>query len=287
VGLPYQIAQILAPSRFSPVLEKSQREITEESIEHSFYNREKLPEGLKDIPKEKLYRLLKRTKEIAKEMGITQEIKIYSSEENLSDSAFGSKVSLTAIPIFISLRTLNCSDEFVDFIIAHELSHIANHDLLHELAISPTIFVIELIACCFFSPFIIPFIESFASIVEDYFQRLHESGADHHAMNTLQSNKGMLEFCNKSIKEHKEIRKNTEHEFYHDQNTYFNKPQLVSRMIRKFFFLVSKETLVSNFSLEGNSRSDLRHPPMTKRREAAMNFRPKDLSINRGLPKEA
>lgn len=266
-GFPLQVAQLFAPNYFLSI---SNREglvqITPETIKT-------LPsEHLKGITPEKLERVLAKIKNVAKDLAITQEIALYTStsEVEYPDLSLGSRISLTALPVFISTRTLSLSDEEVDFIIAHELSHISHNDVIKEVVFSLTVLTVELIAIFHFSILAIPLIEGVAILIENYLQRLVEGAADRSAITVLKSSDGASEYFNQSIVKNRAMREKIEKIFEKEPEKYFNSGNFFIKPMRKLFSYISKETLVTAYSSEGNYRVDLSHPPLTKRRDAAI-----------------
>lgn len=272
VGIPSQMIQLFNPIYWVSLGAMDRkipaREMTHLSIQNGFYDSTKLPQGVENISKEKLHRILNRTAELAKQMGITQGIRLYSAEMDRSDATVGSaKISSTPIPIFITPRTLNCTDEQIDFIIAHEISHAFHNDMLDEAVVSFSIFAIEMLACFLISPFAVILIEGAASVYENYRQRTKELAADRKAITILGSSEGLIQFCNHASDLNLKVRQKTEEIFKHDKNKYFASSFLYLRMLRRCFSLFSKEVMVCNVSPEGNNRFDLRHPSLEERKK--------------------
>lgn len=224
-------------------------------------------------------RVCERVDEIAKKMGITQEIMIYASEKQRHTpvSIHGSKISQTAIQICFNARSLNLSEDAIDFVIAHEFSHIANYDhMIVSVILSATILAIDTMAFFYFSIFAIPFIECLGTYLQTIILRSREKNADLHAMTVLGSNEGAIEWFDDAIAHCLEKRKKTEDDFKHNPEEYFNNaPDFFSRVIRKLFYYYSHDVIACGISPEGDNRKDLTHPPLLKRKEQAMEFYPK------------
>ena len=84
IGIAPRMIQLLNPNWWSSFSWKGEgvkaRELTHFAIDRGFYDPAKLPQGVEDIPKEKLHRVLSRVTIFAEQMGITQGIQVYSGE---------------------------------------------------------------------------------------------------------------------------------------------------------------------------------------------------------------
>lgn len=275
IGLPVKMVQLFNPNGWVSFAwttdDIGAREMTHLSIDNGFYDAAKLPKGVQDISKEKLHQVLDRTTAIAEQMGVKQGVRVYSGEIQHDDCTLGAaKTSTTTIPVYISPRTLNCSDEVINFVIAHELSHSFNNDILYEGVASLSVFAIEVLAYFFISPFAITFIEGAASVYENYCQRTKELAADKKAITLLGSSEGLVQFCNHGKEYNLKIRENSIKAFRENKDVYFGTPMLSMKILRKGVFFFSKEVVVSNVSPEGGNRFDLKHPSDSERTELAL-----------------
>lgn len=170
---------------------KEWKEITAEEIEKGFFDSSLLDE--KAIPSdERMLHVLLRAKEIAKDMGIQQEIKLYSSNNCFVSHTMGCRYSLTSIPILLSLYDINGTDEELDFVIGHELGHIYHNHIAINALYNLAILVAEIVLSILFTPFLIPLIEGCAFAGKTFIHIKSEIEADLHSIRHFESNRGAI-----------------------------------------------------------------------------------------------
>ncbi len=204
------------------------RELTHETIEER-----DSPMGGFPVPdKETLYYIIDRTHELARRLGITKEVKIFPSP---TATGLGTSFSSEAI-LLIDNGTAVKSRDVIDFVLAHELSHIAHNHTTQRTVLKIAFLILDILSALFISPWIIPLCEALAKPLENLVVRMQEKDADLTAMKILNTNLGAIEFFTTRLEENKNIR---------------SKPYMDSRK--------------RDLSPEGNIRLDLEHPPLTKR----------------------
>ena len=134
------------------------------------------------------------------------------------------------------------------------------------------ILIIEIGAYCFGHLYAIPFIEGVGTLCEKKLSRFTEMAADSSAIEVLNSNEGALDRFNTRIESNLKVRIKDETTFNTDKDEYFNTPYRWTNFIRKLIFSISKDTVVSNASRNGENRNDLGHPTLMQRKENALNY---------------
>jgi hypothetical protein len=250
------------------------KQITPETIEKGFYNPD--ANSFYKISNEKLHYLLDRTKDIAQKMGITAEIKVFSSDLSRTTGCFGSNI-LNCVSLFISPEYLISSNDRIDFIIAHELSHaVFNHQSICQIY-SIALLVIEIVAAIFVTPFAIPIIEGVGSLFYDYISCKFEEAADQYAMRILNSQSGALECHIRGITISRINREDLFQIFQSENRSlYFEEPKvdLAWKVFKRFINFLSPTTFVCATNEYGEDRFDFLHPSAGSRVGGATAFRP-------------
>ena len=271
---PFCMVQLISPDFWARWT--GGKQITAESIEAGFYDSEKLYElDIPEIPKEKLQWFLERVQQIAQKMGITNKIVIYSSEEN-PDNACEGACLIPVISLKVAPELLNQSEEGIDHIIAHELTHAFNNDIIKVNLLSNACLIMEVAAAILFTPLVIPLIEGGYCLLEIYLARRMEMEADLNAMRVLNSSRGFLQDIEKRMEDNFKIR-NTMLEKFQNNPTQFWKSDdhgFFWNIFLKIMNTLTPSTFIHCISEEGNLRFDLNHPPYSERRAVALAFQP-------------
>jgi len=270
IQIPIRIVTLFAPVIQVKLMGENLREMTHENIDKGFFDPAKLPKDGKIPPKEKLHWMIDRINSFAKDLRVKQKIAIYSSENSKTyGAAAGSTLSCTAIPIILNRELLAESEDVIEAVLLHELTHVAhNHqglDLLYTLAVM----VADIAAAIFVTPFAIPLIEGLASPLNNFLHRALEKDADLTALKILNTNTGALKLFRKINQMNKDFR-------IADANEIKNHPE----KFPLFAQLPSDEQAKRlqwrkmNLSPEGNNRKGLEHPPLTERIAYIKAFQP-------------
>lgn len=245
-------------------------EITPYRIEkESLYNSEQLS---KPVTKKQLYRTLEKVQLLAKALNISQEIKVYTAEtENVAFTIGSSLLTQKTLPIFISPNIITQSDEALDFVLGHELSHIAHNDLLVQL-----IFNVSVLAFSIFtfvvSPLFLPLVFGGSFLASSGLKKAQETLADRSSILINQTPQGALDFFSQLNDEMKILRIRTISYFQDNPEKYFSSDNLKTKLLRIALRVFSKKTVAIGISPEGNNRYDFDHPSLTWRIAFAENF---------------
>lgn len=257
------------------------REITEESIARGFFDLTNFPSNFvenKEGLNQKLSYVLHRIQELAKKMGITQKVRVYSSASIKENThSVGSRLSSADVVVFVSIIDLFClSEKDLDFLLSHELSHYSNYDYFKKLVFSTAILSVDGIAYSCIGPFAPFLIEGTLTVpLENYCKRLREKQADENAMRILESTEGALKWTSKQLERNTKIRADEQKQMQEDLAGYFNAPNysLYERLLRRVAYCFSKETVVSHLDLSLHNRCDLEHPPILDRLQYIRDFK--------------
>lgn len=156
-----------------------------------------------DIPREKVHYIIDRVTELATKMGIHKKIRIFPSRE--SPAALGSLFS-KEIVVYITKEMASLTNDEIDFIVSHELTHAHHNHFLKETVIKTSILVLEILGAIFLSPLTIPLFEIFASPLENFGHRVRETDADQTALKTLNTNAGAVSYFSNKISRFKSMR---------------------------------------------------------------------------------
>ncbi len=273
----------ISPDDFMPLVNKQLKneyselgefkELSAKNIEEGFYDEEKLPESAKLISKERLYFTVRRVEEIAKKLGISQKIKVYSSESENLAFTIGTKLSQTDTPVYISPNLMMMSDEALEFVVGHELSHIAHDDISHQLLFNIGIIAASIFALAVSMPLALPFISAGGFLLSCYQKKSHEINADKESMIVNNTNHGAIEFFSIFNQHLKAQRIATLLTFKKDPSKYFETSCTKTNFLRFLTSFFTKKVAAISISPEGNNRYDYAHPTITSRIEFAKNFK--------------
>jgi len=266
IQIPFQTLAAFAPiAAMKAAMSNSElREITHESIDKGFYNSspkkfdlgsliQQLNQGEKQEkipPKDLMHRRLDRLQELAKQMGISQKVEVYSSDQTTTIAGtIGSRLAFTAVPVIIDKDTFNLSDAQFDFIVSHELSHVALNHSFHFFLYSLAVLVADVAAAIFLTPFAIPLIEGASALGSNALHCQSEKDADMKAMKLINSNKGAVDFFKGMVAKQLKQR---------DENS----------ILDQLFI-----------SPEGNNRLDTEHPRVSDRVAYCEAFQPSPIKV--------
>ena len=272
IGIPSLIVAIFAPVSQIYLLgfmKEKLREMTHVAVKEGFFDPDKCKDN--NIPsKEKLHWMIYRVNFLAKELGIKQEIAIYSTENSrIYGATAGSTFSCTAIPVILSRDLLNISEDEIEAVLLHELTHVAhNHQGLAGLY-SLAVLVADVAVAIFVSPFAIPLIEGLASPLNNFLSRANEKDADLNAIKILNSNTGALKFFERTQQISKNFRSADADDVMNHPEKFPPFDQLKPDELAK---KIEDRKMV--YSPEGNVRLDLKHPALTERIAYIKAFKP-------------
>ena len=278
-GIFIRIIQI--PSRivtlFAPVIQiyllgfmkEKLREMTHVAVKEGFFDPDKCKDN--NIPsKEKLHWMIYRVNFLAKELGIKQEIAIYSTENSrIYGATAGSTFSCTAIPVILSRDLLNISKDEIEAVLTHELTHVAHNHMGLNCLYSLAVLVADVAVAIFVSPFAIPLIEGLASPLNNFLSRANEKDADLNAIKILNSNTGALKFFERTQQISKNFRSADADDVMNHPEKFPPFDQLKPDELAK---KIEDRKMV--YSPEGNVRLDLKHPALTERIAYIKAFKP-------------
>ncbi|MBS0655238.1 MAG: M48 family metalloprotease [Verrucomicrobia bacterium] len=223
---------------------QAKTEITHDSIEsgHTFFH---------SVPKEKLHYIVNRAHRLTKAYGITQQLKIVPAVEATGaiGTSFSDKVVLT-----INKDTTDRPDEIIDFILAHELAHVAHNHILYDLAFKIAVAVLDTSAAFFVSPLLIPLCEAIAAPLANFGSRIRERDADLTAMKILNTNIGAVAMFSQRVEQAKALRVRS----LKEPERQLTLEELAARQ--------------RDISPEGDNRLDIFHPSYSQRLAYAQAF---------------
>lgn len=188
----------------------------------------------------KMRSMLSRIEVIKAKMGITNKVNVILDPDGIMDGyCLGS--SFTDITLVINGFLIHRPEEELDFVITHELEHPFNNDSLKCFVLSSCTLVAETAIGYFFTPWAIPLIEALSRPLSRRLDCYHERRADLAAIKVLGTSKGAISFMERCLNEN----------------------------IKK----AQQRNKGERYSLEGNDRHDLRHPPFTLRLAYALSFK--------------
>jgi Zn-dependent protease with chaperone function len=258
---------------FPSMMRKYQlKQITTENIDRGIiFPQGSLPTGVNAPTPERLKALIQKVDVFAKKMGIKNKIDLYTSSKICSTGCVGGTYSRNALFIMFDLNFINASNDELDAVICHELTHIKENHLFKKALFSLTVLAIDIIASILIFPCAFFAIEAAASLIDKVIARKYEKDCDYGAMNLLGTGKGLASFFERYAKKAADL-KNT---------TNFN--QFVQKLDpRKVVKLKNKGKLTEAYmrkmqnriTPEGNNRRDFAHPSLTARAAYAREFSP-------------
>lgn len=209
--------------------------------------------------KKKLIYVLKQVEELRKKMGIRREVEVYFNKPLLgltigspANARGSSNYSCTPVGIEISSTLFRYSKEEAQFILVHELSHIALNHSLKRAVMATAFLCVDLaiiISCALFLMASIKvglcvgllgcaLIEPLFFFIETYLQCKREKEADFLALKILKSSKGALQL--------------------------FEGRLMINSLLRNKF-LVQGDKKVSLLSPTGEMYPDINHPSLAER----------------------
>ncbi len=212
----------------------------------------------------KLLYVFNKVEEIAKKMGLKNEIHLHTGPERIPTASFGSALISKPAHVFIDAEIFHLSFEEIDFVLGHEIAHIYHNDCIQDVAFEAATIFVELIFVLFISPLSLIVVEPLCNTTRHYslFQG-QEYRADQRAMQTLKCSAGAVRFFGDRIKNMKALKNATCDEFLARL-----KPRNIHQWnARKVAHAQEK------ISPLGNNRSDLNHPRLTDRLKSALEFR--------------
>ncbi len=229
-----------------------------------------LPAGVTIPSDERLKHLLARVDALAKKMGITKPLKIYTSNEQIPTGCVGGITSKPSYILF-DLNEINLPDDQLDFVICHELNHLKENHMFKAFLFSSAVLVIDALAIVFLTPLAFLGVEAVASFTDRLFHQYHEQDCDNQAMKVLGTGKGVKDFFEGVVKRTVDLK------YTSDFDAFVKK--LDRRRVRK---LTKKNKLNPDYmhkfqsrtTPEGNNRRDFAHPLLTRRADAGRQFLP-------------
>lgn len=245
------------------------RRISLDLIErNAVYNN--VPAGVTIPSNERLKYLLTRIDALAKKMGVTKPLEIYTSNEQIATGCVG---GITAKPayILVDLQMMHLPDDQLDAVICHELTHLKDHHTFKGFLFSATVLVIDALAMIFLSPLAFLGVEAVASFTDRLFHQYLEQSCDNQAMQILGTGKGIGDFFESTAKKAKDLKGIT------DFDAFVKKidPRRVRKLKRKGTLNIDKmHEAQARITPTGNNRKDFHHPLLTSRAETGRQFLP-------------
>jgi len=248
------------------------KQVTKENIDQAIlFPQGCLPDGMQAPTPERLKALIQKVDFFAKKMGIKQKIDIYTSPKICPTGCVGGTYSYNSPFIMFDLKIINASDDELDAVICHELTHIKENHLFKKALFSLAVLAIDILATVFISPFAFFASEAVASLIGRVIDRKMEKDSDYGAMNLLGTGKGIASFFERHAKKAIDM-KNAK-----DFNTFVQKldPRKVVKLKAKNKLNESwMHKAQMRITPEGNNRRDFAHPAVTTRATYARAFSP-------------